>query len=209
MTTLYLLSEYKDKEVAASPYNIADQKYYSFSKRGDDLLQCYISPDIGLFIKNLTTGKTERYHTESNIKNVKYVYLNTHYCLYLNAINNKYIKYFNATSNEYEVKKLDINTFDYHLVDDSSKVFIFYLYNKQVYLLSSEDNFTSLKTISNKVIDKQKLSRVYKNTENEIVLIFTITDPTLITTNNDLGSTAQSMIIEYSIPLSEFTEVVK
>ena len=85
----------------------------------------------------------------------------------------------------------------------------FYLYNKQVYLLSSEDNFTSLKTISNKVIDKQKLSRVYKNTENEIILIFTITDPTLITTNNDLGTTAQSMIIEYSIPLSEFTEVVK
>ena len=209
MTTLYLLSEYKDKEVAASPYNIADQKYYSFSKRGDDLLQCYISPDIGLFIKNLTTGKTERFHTESNIKNVKYVYLNSHYCLYLNAINNKYIKYFNTTSNEYEVKKLDINTFDYYLVDDSDEVYIFYLYNKQVYLLSSTDNFTSLKMISNKTIEKQRLSRVYKNTANEIILIFTITDPTLIITNKDLGTTSQSMMIEYSIPLSEFTEVIK
>ena len=209
MTTLYLLSEYKDKEVAASPYNIADQKYYSFSKKGDDLLQCYISPEIGLFIRNLTTGKTERFHTESNIKNVKYVYLNSHYCLYLNAINNTYIKYFNTTSNEYEVKKLDINTFDYYLVDDSDKVYIFYLYDKQVYFLSSADNFTSLKMISNKTIEKQRLSRVYKNTANEIILIFTITDPTLIVTNNDLGTTAQSMIIEYSIPLSEFTEVIK
>ena len=55
----------------------------------------------------------------------------------------------------------------------------------------------------------KRLKLIQISKENEIVLIFTITDPTLITTNNDLGSTAQSMIIEYSIPLSEFTEVVK
>lgn len=204
------LSQYKILTKPKYPYNLKKiNSSFSLNEKGE-LLESYISPDIGILLKNTVTSKSEILHIDKYLEYLDYKYLKSHYILYKSLYDYFFIKYLDKNTQEYTIKVLLHETDQYFLVDNLDKMFLIYLdgSTRKINIMSSEDNFSETFTLDD-VYLKENLSTVYKDVNDNIVLVFHIEDLSIISNLNKIPIQERVMEVEYKVDMSLLKEVVK
>ena len=204
------LSQYKILTKPKYPYNLKKiNSSFSLNEKGE-LLESYISPDIGILLKNTVTSKSEILHIDKYLEYLDYKYLKSHYILYKSLYDYFFIKYLDKNTQEYTIKVLLHETDQYFLVDNLDKMFLIYLdeSTRKINIMSSEYNFSETFTLAD-IYLKENLSTVYKDVNDNIVLVFHIEDLSIISNLNKIPIQERVMEVEYKVDMSLLKEVVK
>ena len=212
---VFKVSKLKDHTSFVVPknYRSSDLEAYCASKTGD-VIWCYFSSELGIFLKNMNTRATERFLT---IEGVEYldIDLNTSdgsYILLYKKEGNFFLRYFKDF--EYKTIPLELNC---------DKAFVHYseLYLKSMIVLidkdsknlieyNSKDDFEYPINLSDSTYPKQILTQVGISEETgHLAFDFVVSDNSLLW-DLDLYPKFQDLEYrEYPLKLSEFKHVVK
>mgnify|MGYP003600765654 FL=1 len=176
--TKYVLSHYKGALNVEYPKNIRTNltESYCLNLQGD-LLWCYFSSELGIFLKNMETKITERILTIQEIKflEIDYNLITDSYILFYNYKNRLYIKYLEGevyvTKEILSIKTLSKVFMTYHKLSGRITLIFKDRTNNLISEVSSEDNFESVQVLKEDPITKEEIVTVSHNEIDNLVYV--------------------------------------
>ena len=176
--TKYVLSHYKGALNVEYPKNIRTNltESYCLNLQGD-LLWCYFSSELGIFLKNMESNITERILTIKEIKflEIDYNLETDSYILFYNYKNRLYIKYLEGevyvTKEILSIKTLSKVFMTYHKLSGRITLIFKDRTNNLISEVSSEDNFESVQVLKEDPITKEEIVTVSHNEIDNLVYV--------------------------------------
>ena len=178
LTTSYSLSYYKGILNIAYPKNIRTNptESYCLNIQGD-LLWCYFSSELGIFLKNMNSNITERILTIRNILflEIDYNLKTDSYILFYNYKNRLYIKYMREgiyiTKEILNIKTSSEVFMTYHKLSGRITLIFKDRTNNFISEVNSDDDFESIHILKNTPIPKENIVSVNHNEIDNLVYI--------------------------------------
>ena len=178
LETKYVLSYYKGVLNVEYPKNIKTNstESYCLNLQGD-LLWCYFSSELGIFLKNMKSNITERILTIQEIKflEIDYNLETDSYILFYNYKNRLYIKYLEGgvyvTKEILSIKTLSKVFMTYHKLSGRITLIFKDRTNNLISEVSSEDNFESVQVLKEDPITKEEIVTVSHNEIDNLVYV--------------------------------------
>lgn len=204
MTIVNTISDNKYLKDIPPPFNKIRSPLNDYFIYNDITYEAYFSNNSGIYIKNYSSGVTEKFSSNMEIEYLDFIIYNNKYYLLIRSRGKYLLLYFQG--DDYTEKELNINSENVFLSTDNKNVYVFYLQNNFLCKRELSDDFSFEEILSDISFEKQKLKNVMTK-DGRIFFNLVVSDNTLLKNLTQFPSLKGREFTNIPFSLSNFQEI--